>query len=154
MTKAFRNSFWDILASFWVIFASQNGAKMAPETDQKTRRKFDRFLIDFGLPNGCPNASQIGPEMIQRGAKNRLWSKMASGGDFGSFGGRFWVVLGSILGGFGVVFWLLGCISEVCSTIFLKFFRSLFWIVLGSLWGRFWLPCPPPFPPFWHPLGV
>ncbi len=115
MTKALRNAFWDILASFWVIFGSQNGAKMAPETDQKTRRKFDRFLIDFGLPNGCPNASQIGPEMVQKGSKNPLpigwlqvWSKMASGGDFGSFGGRFWVVLGPVLGGFWVVFWLLG----------------------------------------------
>ena len=42
---------------------------MAPETDQKTRRNFDRFLIDFGTKMGTQMAPKLDPKSTPKRPK-------------------------------------------------------------------------------------
>ncbi len=80
---------------------------MAPETDQKTRRNFDRFLNDLGTKMVPQMAPKLDPKSTPKRPKidqNPTWSPEATLGrswvDFGSIWGRFGIDLGSILGGF------------------------------------------------------
>ena len=105
--KRFETHFGSFWARFGSHFASQNRAQMLPETDQKTRLNFDRFLIDFGSKMGAQMAPRSDPIWAKNRSKNGQNPKWPPDAILD----RFWVVRGSI--------W------------------SWFWLDLGSIWVDF-----------------